>query len=115
MRPGRGAAQHPARKHAAEAVGLARYLGDPQTGRLSTWPDRTFITIAPIRITGYTGSKGLDRIGATALTLTRARLHLGADAVLIRLAALCPTGRRVGAGRPLEAAARPESDRARIR
>jgi hypothetical protein len=58
MRPGRGAAQHLARKHVSRG-GRARYLGDRQTGRLPTWPDRTFITIASIRITGYTGSKGL--------------------------------------------------------
>jgi hypothetical protein len=55
MRPGRGAAQHLARKHDSRG-GRARYLGDPQTGRLPTWPDRTFTTIASIRITGYTGS-----------------------------------------------------------
>jgi hypothetical protein len=73
MRPGRGAAQHLARKHVSRG-GRARDLGDPQSGRLPTWPDRTFITIASIRITGYTGSKGLDRIGAAALILTCARL-----------------------------------------
>ena len=114
MRPGRGAAQHLARKRVSRG-GRARYLRDPQTGRLPTWPDRAFITIAKIRITGYTGSQGLDRIGAAALISTCARLHPGADAVLIRLAALRPAGRRVGAGRPLRAAARPESDRARRR
>jgi hypothetical protein len=51
MRPGRGAAQHLARKHDSRG-GRAHYLGDPQTGRLPTWPDRIFITIASIRITG---------------------------------------------------------------
>jgi hypothetical protein len=51
MRPGRGAAQYLARKRVSRGD-RARYLGDPQTGRLPTWPDRTFMTIASIRITG---------------------------------------------------------------
>jgi hypothetical protein len=51
MRPGRGAAQHLARKQV---------------------------------------SRGLDRIGTASLILTCARLHPGADAVLIRLAAPVP-------------------------
>jgi hypothetical protein len=50
MRPGRGAAQHLAPERVSRG-GRARYLGDPQTGGLPTWPDRTFITITSIRIT----------------------------------------------------------------
>ena len=71
MRPGRGAAQHLARKHDSRGD-RARYLGDPQTGRLPTWPDRTFTTIASIRITGYTGSKA--RTGASYLEVSIRRL-----------------------------------------
>jgi hypothetical protein len=87
MRPGRGAAQHLARKHVSQGGG-ARYLGDRKPGDYrpgrTASPSRSRRSGSP----GYTGSKGLDRIGAAALVLTCARLHPGAAAVLIRLAAL---------------------------